>query len=99
MRQQKLRSVIVGSLATIALLTISPLTTYAHPPSATGMPDKSHIHIQGRVTTPEGNRLPVGLGLRINDSVLFTGLPEGCLGLGRNVTFVPTALPMKFYTL
>ncbi len=59
------------------LLTGAPQTSYAHDPSETPYPDKSHIHITGKVTTPD-NKPIEGVLIKF-PSQPFQGVPPGCL--------------------
>jgi hypothetical protein len=80
MKRTILKSIILTMTVGILFFAGTTLTAYADDPSMhPNYPNKSHIHIKGRVTTPDG----VGIGgakLTVQGSGdLLQGLPPGCL--------------------
>lgn len=71
--------IIFFSITFTFLLTNS---TFAHPPAETGHPDKSHIHIKGKITAPDGSLIPIPEGAKVtaNASELFGSImPISCI--------------------
>jgi hypothetical protein len=62
MRRNMFKSSIIAAVAGMIFLVGTALSVYAHDPAGTQGSDESHIHIKGKITTPEGKGIP-GLGV------------------------------------
>lgn len=78
MKRKIFKSSVVATAVAITLLAGMTIIAYAHDPSATTSPNLSHIHIKGRITTPEGTGIA---GARVGVwpwATMFPGLPTQC---------------------